>query len=731
MPPRAPPASRATASPTASLYITELDSGVSEAMLFEIFNIIGPVASVRVFRDTVIRRSLGYAYVAYTNTADGDRTCIGPTELLDYQESSLRDPALHKTGQGGIFIRNLDEAIDNQALHDAFTAFGNILSCKVATDENDKSRGYGYVDYETAESAEVAIKAANRMLLNGKQVFVNPNISRKERQSKYAGGNLHVKNLDADVDDDKLCAEFEAFGTITSCKVMRNERGRSKGFGFVCFSTPEEANKAVAEMSNKIIGSKPIYIYLTQPPVPRQQLEGQSVQHNQVHLQQPPTSGPGYIEPQTHYGTGLGRYPPQAGRDVTGTRYPRPSTMPHSRHPSEQPMPGSPTPVVHERGALSEDNPLQDYGRGTAPSAPPRAPRSGGISIPPLPAHIGSSPIDNYLCAKTWDNDTDGDEFRASRISSPAEESMNNQNTPPDFGDSLVTSTHPKDEIYYQPNRSGVFLVDGVLFENNVRLSLFTLLRNNKVQATAIFGSRLGVTPKSNKKFSPMYLEDILPRLSESSDSSPIELLGITKKQFRTYLLLITGLPYDKAYLSLLMDYSIPENHSQDLFLRYLDIVAVAPRLGMIKLEEWAINALQTMLTKLGHSFYQISHNWNYAGLVQLRELTRNTNLDSPVRAFIQYLIYRIAQNIRRNQSTGSGSSKTADLAELYQGFKNSNDDNALLGCVFLNVLSLGHRSQVWSHLTRDDKAILYAAQALLTDLSREFASGSLARASQ
>lgn len=75
---------------------------------------------------------------------------------------------------------------------------------------------------------------------------------RLERYNRYQGVNLYVKNLDDSFDDEKLRKEFSQFGTITSAKVM-TENGRSRGFGFVCFSTPEEATKAMTEMNGNIL----------------------------------------------------------------------------------------------------------------------------------------------------------------------------------------------------------------------------------------------------------------------------------------------------------------------------------------------------------------------------------------------------------------------------------------------------------------------------------------------
>jgi len=116
-----------------------------------------------------------------------------------------------------------------------------------------------------------------------------------DRLNRYQGVNLYVKNLDERVDDDLLRKEFSQFGSITSARVMRdpvdNNKGvpekdsqgrvvgHSKGFGFVCFSTPEEATKSVTEMNGKMVMGKPIYVALAQrKDARRAQLEAQHQQ---------------------------------------------------------------------------------------------------------------------------------------------------------------------------------------------------------------------------------------------------------------------------------------------------------------------------------------------------------------------------------------------------------------------------------------------------------------------
>jgi len=413
--PAATPAAAPAAAPGAastqssSLYVGELLPEVNEAILFETFNTIGPVASVRVCRDAITRRSLGYAYVNFQNPADADRA-LDTMNFEPIQGKNCRimwcqrDPTARRSGVGNIFVKGLDKTIDNKALYDAFSIFGSILSVKVVLDANGESVGRGFVHFDHAKDAQDAIDKADGTLLKEKKINVAHFKSRKERLEEYGktehqfknvfvknlgeadeaaltalfkpfgeitslvvarasdtnkprgfgfanfaeydsakraveelngkeingqvlfvgramkkaeraahlrrefenrrkdqqqrsrGVNLYVKNLDEDFDDAKIRTTFEEFGNITSSKVMRDEKGNSRGFGFVCFSSQEEATRAITELNSRIIGTKPLYVALAQPKEERRaQLNIQYRQRMQFQR------GPGFMPQANMY----------------------------------------------------------------------------------------------------------------------------------------------------------------------------------------------------------------------------------------------------------------------------------------------------------------------------------------------------------------------------------------------------------------------------------------------
>jgi polyadenylate-binding protein len=272
------------------LYVGDLAPDVNEGLLFEIFNAVGPVASIRVCRDAITRRSLGYAYVNFHQIGDAERAL----DTMNYTMIktrpcrimwSQRDPSLRRSGVGNIFVKNLHESIDNKQLYDTFSLFGNILSCKVVTDrETGGSKGYGYVHYETAEAANAAIDKLDGMLIDGQEVQVGHFMRRNERPGQNDWTNCYVKNVPLQWDDAKLLEEFSKFGEVISCSITKGLRKGSKktmanpkeeapegeesepvdgadeggdskedslGFGFVNFQEHEAAAAAIEALNGK------------------------------------------------------------------------------------------------------------------------------------------------------------------------------------------------------------------------------------------------------------------------------------------------------------------------------------------------------------------------------------------------------------------------------------------------------------------------------------------------
>ena len=240
-----------------SLYVGDLSTKgteVTEKELHDHFAAIGPLASIRVCRDAGSRKSLGYAYVNYMDTAHAQQA------LKDLNFSQIagqpcrimwaaRDPSQRKNPNTNVFVKNLDKKIDQKAMFETFSLFGTILSCKIATDEKGRSKGYGFVHYEDEDSAKQAIERVNNMQIGEKTVFVGKFENKADRPEAEnpVYNNMYVKNFPNDYEEEQIKEMFNPFGQITSVCVNTDNKGRKSAF--VCFSTVDEAAAATKALN--------------------------------------------------------------------------------------------------------------------------------------------------------------------------------------------------------------------------------------------------------------------------------------------------------------------------------------------------------------------------------------------------------------------------------------------------------------------------------------------------
>ncbi|KAF2556919.1 hypothetical protein F2Q68_00017585 [Brassica cretica] len=145
----------------ASLYVGDLNPDVTEADLTAKFSLTVPVVSAHLCRDSVTGKSLRYAYVNFDSaiTASNAMACLNHTDLKGKTMRimwSQKDVAYRRrSGLGNLFVKNLDSSITSSCLERMFRPFGVILSCKVA-EENGQSKGFGFVQFATEQSAVAA-----------------------------------------------------------------------------------------------------------------------------------------------------------------------------------------------------------------------------------------------------------------------------------------------------------------------------------------------------------------------------------------------------------------------------------------------------------------------------------------------------------------------------------------------------------------------------------------------
>ncbi|NXK11483.1 NUCL protein, partial [Herpetotheres cachinnans] len=222
--------------------------------------------------------SKGVAYVEFKTEAEANKALEekqgteidGRAMVIDFTgEKSHQE---HQKGGGEresktLIVNNLSYAASEETLQELFKKASSI---KMPQTNQGRPKGYAFVEFPTTEDAKEALNSCNNTEIEGRAIrleFSSP-AWQKGNMNARGGFNqqsktLFVRGLSEDTTEETLRESFE--GSVSARIVTDRDTGSSKGFGFVDFSSPEDAKAAKEAMEDGEIDGNKVILDFAKP----------------------------------------------------------------------------------------------------------------------------------------------------------------------------------------------------------------------------------------------------------------------------------------------------------------------------------------------------------------------------------------------------------------------------------------------------------------------------------
>ena len=295
----------------ANIFVKGISLSAKPRDIYELFAKYGEIISTKICEDED-GNLLGYGYINYYNL-DSAENAIKNLNKTKYLDSVLEIEHFQKKNErlqtnlrnNSIYIKNIPNSIKEvEQLKKIFSKFGKVTWAKIFQDANE--RPYAILVYEDPESASKAKDEMNDKKLNENDdlgIYVDLLQKRSERKrllttkigdinnklnQEFKNCNLYVKNLPFELTEEKFKEIFSKYGEVKSVKISKyllvtkindefKEIETSRGFGYVCYTTPDSAQKAIKELNEKFLpgfenSKRPVMITLFMPKYERKQI---------------------------------------------------------------------------------------------------------------------------------------------------------------------------------------------------------------------------------------------------------------------------------------------------------------------------------------------------------------------------------------------------------------------------------------------------------------------------
>lgn len=154
-----------------------------------------------------------------------------------------------------LMVRNIPFSTRDEQFLKYFESFGEIEDGIIVREKEGRSKGYGFVTFKYVESVQKCLKSSHTLDNKELQVRLVADPFTDHYQNK-----LFVRNLSQKTNVSTLRSIFEKYGKLEECVIIHDNEGKSKGYGFLTFSSPREAFK-VMQQPERIIDNRVVFLH--------------------------------------------------------------------------------------------------------------------------------------------------------------------------------------------------------------------------------------------------------------------------------------------------------------------------------------------------------------------------------------------------------------------------------------------------------------------------------------
>lgn len=169
-----------------------------------------------------------------------------------------------------VYVGNLPWEATWQDLKSHMSSAGRVVHADIVTDpgKNNRSKGYGIVEFASAREAQEACEKLNESEFMGRTIYV-----RKDAKATSGSGapsssssgstdelSVFVGNLSYNTTWQNLKDHMRQAGNVDKATILQGLDGKSKGCGIVVYQHPKDAQRAIRQLTDSMLDGRPIFV---------------------------------------------------------------------------------------------------------------------------------------------------------------------------------------------------------------------------------------------------------------------------------------------------------------------------------------------------------------------------------------------------------------------------------------------------------------------------------------